>query len=129
LAEQFTGNYTVHYHFAPQYLSRERPDGRPVAKRSFSAGARLGLKLLAGLRGLRCTPLDPFGWSPTRRDERALAGQYAKLIEQLLPNLNTANLATALQVAAPPQRVRGFGQVRRTATISMLEQAALLLRS
>jgi indolepyruvate ferredoxin oxidoreductase len=129
LAEQFTGDYAVHYHFAPDYLARERADGRPVVKRSFGPRARLGLQLLAGLRGLRGTPLDPFGWSKTRRAERALAREYASLIEQLLPDLTAANLATALQIAALPEQVRGFGQVRMLATAAMQEQAAALRAS
>ncbi len=129
LDEQFTGHYAVHYHFAPEYLAKERLDGRPVVKRNFGPGARLGLKLLAGLRSLRGTALDPFGWSPTRRDERALAGQYARMIAQLLPDLNTSNLASAVQIAALPERVRGFGHVRKMATAAMQDQAAALRES
>jgi len=128
LAEQFTGDYAVHYHFAPDYLVNERADGRPLTKRSFGPRARWGLKLLAGLRGLRGTALDPFGWSSTRRAERALAHEYASLIEQLLPGLTAANLATALQIAALPEQVRGFGQVRMLATAAMQEQAAALCK-
>ncbi len=124
LAAQFAGDYALHYHFAPEYLARERIDGRPLVKRSFGPGARLGLKLLAGLRGLRGTAFDPFAWSRTRCDERALAGQYAQLIEQLLPGLNAANLANAVQIAALATRVRGFGRVRKSAAAAMLEQAA-----
>lgn len=129
LDEQFSGHYAVHYHFAPEYLAKERLDGRPVVKRSLGPRAHLGLKLLAGLRGLRGTALDPFGWSPTRRDERALAGQYARMIEQLLPDLNASNLATAVQIAALPKRVRGFGHVRKMATAAMQDQAAALRES
>ena len=127
LAEQFTGDYAVHYHIAPDYLVRERPDGRPLVKRNFGPSARLCLKLLASLRGLRGTLLDPFAWSSTRRDERALAVEYAHTIEQLLPGLNARNLASAVQIAALPERVRGFGRVRQVAAAAMREQAAALL--
>ena len=126
LGEQFTGHYAVHYHFAPEYLAKPRPDGRPTVKRSFGPAARYGLKLLARLRGLRGTPLDPFGWSQTRRSERALAGEYASLIAQLLPGLNAANVGTAAQLAALPERVRGFGHVKQVAAAQMREQAAAL---
>lgn len=127
LAEQFTGDYTVHYHIAPHYLVKERPDGRPLSKRNFGPSAHLGLKLLASLRGLRGTALDPFARSSTRRDERALAVEYAHTIEQLLPGLNVRNLASAVQIAALPEGVRGFGRVRRVAAAAMREQAAALL--
>ena len=72
LDEQFTGNYAVRYHFAPGCLVKSRPDGRPTVKRSFGPAARHGLKLLAGLRSLRGTLLDPFGWSPGQTQRASL---------------------------------------------------------
>lgn len=103
--------------------------GRPTVKRSFGPVARHGLKLLAGLRGLRGTLLDPFGWSLARRSERALAEEYITLIRQLLQGLNEANVGTAAQIAALPDSVRGFGRVRQVATAHMREQASALLQS
>ena len=104
------------------------PHGRPSAKRSFGPWARHALKLLAGLRGLRGTALDPFGWSAERRSERALAQEYAAMIEQLLPGLSPGNRDAALQIAGLPDQVRGFGRVRQLAAQRMREQAALLLQ-
>ncbi len=126
LGEQFTGDYALHYHFAPEFLVKRGPDGRARAKRSFGPAARYGLKLLAALRGLRGTPFDPLSWSPARRSARALAGEYATLIGQLLPGLTAAKLENATQIAAWPDRVRGFGRVRQTALARVRAQTSVL---
>ena len=125
---QFTGDYAVHYHFAPEYLGARRGAGRTPLKRRFGPAARYGLQLLARLRGLRGTPLDPFGWSAIRRDERALAAHYARTIGQLLPDLSATNLSSALQIAALPDRVRGFGRLRQQAAQTMIDEGARLLQ-
>ena len=123
LRENFEGDYTVHYHFAPEYLVNSRPDGRPQAKRRFGPSARIGLKLLAGLRGLRGTPLDPFAWSSARKAERALAQEYEQLMTNLLRTLKPSNHATAVRLAALPATVRGFGSVRVRSVAAMRAQA------
>ena len=127
LAEQFSGDYSVQYHFAPEPWVQARSDGRPTSKLRLGPMARHGLKLLASLRGLRGTPLDLFNASKSRRAERALAQEYARLIASLLPGLDATSLANATQIAALAQGVRGFGGVRRTAVAHMREQAAALL--
>jgi indolepyruvate ferredoxin oxidoreductase len=123
LRESFEGDYTVHYHLAPEYLVKPRLDGRPQAKRRFGPSARVGLKLLAGLRGLRGTLLDPFGWSAARRQERALATEYEAMIEGRLRTLGPDNHARAVRLAALPGAVRGFGSVRARCVAAMREQA------
>jgi indolepyruvate ferredoxin oxidoreductase len=85
------------------------------------------LGLLASARALRATPLDPFGWWPARRAERALAADYAAMIEPLLPELNAGNLADAVRIAALPEKVRGFGNVKVAGAASMHAQAEELL--
>ncbi len=127
LSEQFSGDYRVHYHLAPEYLRRNHVAGEPLPKVKLPPWARHGLKILAGVRAIRGTWLDPF--ARTRREERALAHQYAQMIEELLPRLNTATLPIAIQIAALPEQVRGFGQVRKTGTETFHTQAASLRQS
>ena len=122
LRESFEGDYSVHYHCAPEYLVRSRADGRPQKKRRFGPSARVGLRLLASLRGLRGTTLDPFAWSSTRRQERALAGEYRSLIADLLHKLVLSNHERAVRLAALPDMVRGFGHVRARSVMAMREQ-------
>jgi len=127
LAETFSGNYSVRYHFAPEYLVRRRSGGRLRSKLSLGGWLRPALGLLASARALRGTPLDPFGWWPARRAERALAADYAAVVEQLLPGLNAGNLADAVRIAALPDKVRGFGNVKLMGAAGMRAQAKELL--
>ena len=68
--------------------------------------------MLAKLRGLRGTPLDVFGRTEERRTERALIGEYRASIEQVLAGLSPANHALALEIAAVPEQIKGFGHVK-----------------
>ena len=88
--------------------------GLDVAKTldAFGPWMLTAFKGLARLKGLRGTALDPFGRSAERREERALIGQYQDLIEELLPNLNPASKARALQLAVLPEGIKGFGHVK-----------------
>jgi indolepyruvate ferredoxin oxidoreductase len=68
--------------------------------------------LLAGLKGLRGTSLDVFGYSAERRQERQLIEDYRQAITQLLPSLSEGNLPQVLALAALPEDIRGFGHVK-----------------
>ena len=68
--------------------------------------------VLARLKGLRGTALDPFGRTEERRTERALIAQYRADIETLLAGLNADNHALALEIARVPENIRGFGHVK-----------------
>jgi indolepyruvate ferredoxin oxidoreductase len=69
-------------------------------------------RLLARLRRLRGTPLDPFGRTAERRTERRLIGDYEVLVDRLLADLDPQRLDVAVQLAALPEQIRGFGHVK-----------------
>jgi indolepyruvate ferredoxin oxidoreductase len=83
-------------------------------------------RLLAALRFLRGTPLDPFGYSAERREERRLIGDYEALIEEVLKGLDRDRLADAIALAALPDQIRGFGPVKAAATASARERETVL---
>jgi indolepyruvate ferredoxin oxidoreductase len=73
----------------------------------------LGLfRMLAALKGLRGTALDPFGRTEERRTERALIGEYEQTVETLLASLARENHAAAVEIASLPEEIRGFGHVK-----------------
>ncbi|MGV3570924.1 MAG: indolepyruvate ferredoxin oxidoreductase family protein [Ramlibacter sp.] len=111
LAEQFEGRGTVRFHMAPPILVRRDAQGRPV-KQSFGPWMKPVLRALAGLRRLRGTPLDPFGRTEERRQERALVVRYRGTIEGLLPRLHLLDLDTAVALAKVPEQIRGYGHVK-----------------
>src|SRR5690606_14374048 len=105
LAQQFEGDYTLHFHLAPPLLARRDAEGRLV-KREYGPWVFTAFRVLAKLRFLRGTPLDPFGYTAERRGERALIAGYEKTIGGLLDDLRMGNIALAAQIAAVPEQIR-----------------------
>jgi indolepyruvate ferredoxin oxidoreductase len=72
----------------------------------------LVFRLLRGLRRLRGTALDPFGFHSIRRLERALVREYVALIDQELETLSPATHQRVVRLAALPDLVRGYEGVK-----------------
>jgi indolepyruvate ferredoxin oxidoreductase len=109
--EAFEGDFTMTYHLAPPLLSRAGPDGRP-RKRAFTAGMPRLFRVLARMKVLRGTPLDPFGYSAERRQERALIRQYEADLRHVLPRLTDRTKDAIVALADLPMSIRGFGPVK-----------------
>ena len=67
-----------------------------------------GFKVLRAMKGLRQTPLDPFGRAEVRRTERALIGEYRQMLKEACAKLTPDNHATIVALAALPDMVRGY---------------------
>jgi indolepyruvate ferredoxin oxidoreductase len=72
-------------------------------------------KLMAKLKGLRGGVFDVFGHTAERRMERALIAEYRAMVEGLLPSLDGAGYANAVELASLPEQIRGFGHVKEQA--------------
>jgi indolepyruvate ferredoxin oxidoreductase len=107
----FEGDFKVVHHLAPP-LTAKRNDKGELVKRPYGPWMRTGFKLLARLKGLRGSALDPFGRTEERRTERALIDEYKACIDELLGGLNTDRLALAVEIARIPEDIRGFGHVK-----------------
>jgi indolepyruvate ferredoxin oxidoreductase len=70
------------------------------------------LRLLRRGRALRGTAFDPFGRTEVRRVERALPVEYVELVDVALERLTPATLPLALEVAALPEMVRGYEEIK-----------------
>ena len=68
--------------------------------------------LLAKARGLRGTPLDPFGYTADRRLERKIIREYEDDIAWLLKYLNKDHADAARALASLPAKIRGYGPVK-----------------
>ena len=111
----FEGEYEIRFHFAPPLLSRvDRQTGR-IMKRTYSQRTFWVLSLLARLRGLRGTVWDPFGYTADRRLERELVHTYETDIGRVLAELRLERLPLAIELAALPEKIRGYGHVKRSA--------------
>lgn len=109
---EFAGDVELTYHLAPPMLSKPGPDGRP-AKREFGPWIGKAFRVLAKMKRLRGTPLDPFGYTAERKMERKLIKQYEKDMGLLLGNKPT-NPDAAVALAELPLQIRGFGPVKDT---------------
>jgi indolepyruvate ferredoxin oxidoreductase len=72
----------------------------------------LAFRALAPMKRWRGTWLDVFGKTAERRMERQLAADYLALAEEFSRTLDAANRATALELAALPDTIRGYGHVK-----------------
>ncbi|WFE76111.1 indolepyruvate ferredoxin oxidoreductase family protein [Roseinatronobacter sp. S2] len=108
---EFDGNFTPRFHLAPPLLSRMGSDGRPL-KRSFGPWIMRGFAILAPLKVLRGTVLDPFGATSERRMERQLIRDYEALMPRILAEVTPDTHDIAVELAELPLHIRGFGPVK-----------------
>lgn len=105
---------------APPLLARIDPaTGRP-RKISFGGWTFPALRILAAGRGLRKTPLDPFGYTAERRVERASRDTFLERIGKAVEELGPQNLGDYVSLAKLPMDVRGFGPVKHEAATGCL---------
>jgi indolepyruvate ferredoxin oxidoreductase len=116
LGQTFSERRRLHFHLSPPLLAgTDRRTGRP---RKYRVPGWVGLPLfgmLAAMKRLRGTALDPFGRSDERRRERAAAAVYEAEIDRLVAGLTPDRHALALEIAALPLDVRGYGPVKAEA--------------
>ena len=107
----FEGDFTLNYYLAPP-LTAERNDKGELVKKKYGPSMLKGFRVLARLKGLRGTVLDPFGRSEERRTERALIQEYRASIDEVLQGLNAENHAAAVEIACLPEQIKGYGHVK-----------------
>ncbi|MDP3844752.1 MAG: indolepyruvate ferredoxin oxidoreductase family protein [Oxalobacteraceae bacterium] len=129
LQQQFEGDFTLKFNLAPPLFSKKDGQGHLV-KAQYGSWVWQGFKLLARARKLRGTRFDIFGYSAERRMERQLIADYRSTVLDLLGTLNAGNHAAAIEIAALPEKIRGFGHVKEQAVHEFrLQQAALQARA
>jgi indolepyruvate ferredoxin oxidoreductase len=126
LQKQFEGNFSVKFNLAPPLLAKKDAKGHLV-KAEFGSWMWSAFKMLAKFKGLRGGAFDIFGYTEERRMERALIGEYREMVTALIGQLNADNHATAVELAALPEKVRGFGHVKEAAVATFRTEKARLL--
>jgi indolepyruvate ferredoxin oxidoreductase len=108
LAAEYPDGVKIQYHLHPPML---RALGRKnkIKLGSWFDGA---FRLLARMKGLRGTALDPFGRAEVRRVERALIGEYRALVEKAMIGLSPESYGRAVKLANLPDLVRGYEDVK-----------------
>ncbi len=129
LGAQFEGDYKLTFHLAPPLFADRDPTTGELKKREFGGWVMPLFRLLASMKRLRGGKLDVFGYTSERRMERRLIGQYQATIESLLATLSQDNHGLALQIAALPETMRGFGHIKEKNVKTAKEREASLLQA
>jgi indolepyruvate ferredoxin oxidoreductase len=69
-------------------------------------------RLLAGMKRLRGTRFDIFGYSAERRLERQLIADYEAMLQEFVSRLRPETYETAMALAELPETIRGFGPIK-----------------
>ncbi len=112
VAAQFENPEKLEFHLAPPIMARRDARTGHLIKQSYGPWMMTAFRALAKLKMLRGTVLDPFGRGEERQAERRMIVEYEAQIEDILKALSAANLALAVELAALPDMVRGFGHVK-----------------
>ena len=114
LKTQFEGNFSLKFNLAPPLFAKKDAKGHMV-KAEFGSWMWSAFKLLAKCKGLRGGAFDVFGYTAERKMERALIAEYRDTVHALVDGLDADNHATAVELAALPEQIRGFGHVKEQA--------------
>ena len=109
IEDLFEGDYRLTFHMASPLFSRPELGSGRLKKVPFGSLLWRVMKLLAGLRPLRGTLFDVFGYS---REERRLIASYEADIEMILGALNREDHAIAVEIVRLPDHIRGYGPVK-----------------
>jgi indolepyruvate ferredoxin oxidoreductase len=114
LKTQFEGDFTLKFKLAPPLFAKKDAKGHLV-KAEFGSWMWGAFRLLAKMKGLRGGVFDIFGYTAERKMERALIQEYREMAGALVAELDAGNHATAVELAALPEQIRGFGHVKEKA--------------
>jgi len=112
VGSMFEGDWRLVFNLAPPiFARRDKVTGLP-RKREYGAWMLQVLRVLAKLKGLRGTPFDLFGLTAERRHDRAILAEYESLMDELCDRLTPQTHAVAVELAALPEAIRGYGHIR-----------------
>ena len=117
----------LRFHLAPPVLNGKRDArGRPRTK-EFGAWILPVFRILAGLRGLRGTALDVFGYTAERRMERQLITDFEQSLGRVLEQLNAGNRERCVAAVEAWLEIRGYGPVKEAAVEETRDKIAAIL--
>ncbi len=128
LHDTFAPGFKVNYHLAPPLISRSNDAmGRP-RKRRFGSWMATGFQVLAAMKPLRGTKLDPFGQTSERRVERDLIRWYCEIMDQASDELSDKTSQAWLEILSAPLDIRGYGPVKRDAIKTVKIRVARMIK-
>lgn len=125
LAQTFEGelgqDYELKLNLAPPFLAKIGSTGKPI-KQEYGAWLYKAFPLLAKLKVLRGTPLDMFGYTQERQQERLLIKEYSDLIQQVAHKLTATTYNAVLEQLNAYDQIRGYGHIKAASIQRMKER-------
>jgi indolepyruvate ferredoxin oxidoreductase len=115
---------TITYHLHPPMLRSLGLDRKLKLQRT----AVPALRVLRASKRLRGTMADPFRWAEVRRLERAMIPEYVDAVAILNGRLGNDNYDESVEIAALPDQVRGYEDVKLPRAATYRAELARRLR-
>ena len=115
LRQTFEDGWRLTFHLAPPLFAKRDPVTGHLIKREYGPWVMTAFRLLASLKRLRGTAFDILGRTNERKAERQLIKEFEETIETIVAGLTPDNHAAAVELAALPLQIRGFGHVKEAA--------------
>lgn len=124
----FDGDFKLVFNLAPPMFSKRDPQTGHLKKMEIGGWILPLFHVMTKLKVLRGTPLDIFGYTAERKMERQLIRDYRETITGMLPKLTRENVTLAVEIAAIPEDIRGYGHVKEEHLKSAKAKETALLK-
>ena len=128
LAAEFEGPFKFHFHLGGWPFGRPDPRTGVMGKGEAGPWVMIAFRLMARLRFLRGTILDPFRNTDERKLERRLLAEFEADMDDLLQRLAPGTHALALRIAALPETIKGYGRVKEAGAAEAAKARARALQ-
>ena len=118
LRTEYQGNVKPRFYFSPPWIAGLDPNSGRPKKYEFGSWILAPLRLLAKVRRLRGTLLDPFSYTKERRLEQRLIEDYEALLSSLVECLDEDHFMVAVELVEQPDRIRGYGPIKEASTMA-----------
>ena len=108
IKDQFGDKTKVTYKLHPPSMKRLGLD----KKIGLGKSGDMAFAVLTKMKFLRGKGIDPFGNTRHRKLERALIPEYMETIDSCLQRLSSDNYENAVEIAALPDMIRGYEEIK-----------------
>ncbi len=129
LNREFEGPFKLNFHIGAWPFARPDPQTGVVGKGKAGPWVMTAFRVMARLRFLRGSLLDPFRNSEERKLEQRLLAEYEKDIEAVLARLDSSNHDAAVRLASLPEHIRGYGRVKEANAAKAAGERVEILRA
>jgi indolepyruvate ferredoxin oxidoreductase len=112
LSREFEGPYQLHFHIGAWPFARLDPASGRMKKGEVGPWAMTAFRMMARLKFLRGTLLDPFRNSGERKLERRLIAEFEADVADLAQRLTPTSHPIAVRVVGAYETIRGYGHVK-----------------